>query len=226
MIRYDVLLCLTWSQLENHPTWTIQKSKSNIILAKRKKFSVCLILRRPTFPVIPGFSKEDRRSQASKPIFSNSTKPLRAKAFLFPVTTTVMRLNWQGHLSGFSRNKRALLLTPAGGSPHWICSDTSGNGPFLSAGGKVENRRRDPLIQAEFAIWFTYQERQRKLLFTSSPKMRPEHLRVVPATQRGETQGNHVSRKPHCQTSQSTRLTHSQMWGPQIGTGSFAPRPE
>lgn len=116
--------------------WTIQKSKSNLILAKRKKFTGCLILRRPTFPVIPGFSKEDRRSQPSMSIFSNSTNHLHAKAFLSPVTTTVMRLNCQGHLSRFSRNKRALLLTPAGGSSHWICSDTSGNGPLPFSWGE------------------------------------------------------------------------------------------
>lgn len=37
MIRYDVLLRLTWSRFEDHPTWTIQKSKGDFTRRPQEK---------------------------------------------------------------------------------------------------------------------------------------------------------------------------------------------
>lgn len=72
------------------------------------------------------FLKRDRRKQASKPTFRNSTNHFLAKAFLAPITATVTRWNWRGHHSRSTTHKR-ILPTPAGCSPHGIFSDSSGN---------------------------------------------------------------------------------------------------
>lgn len=82
----------------------------------------------------------------------------------------------------FSTCQAVLLLSILGCFWEWP--------PSFRPREKVNNGQQDTLIQAEFGIWFTYQERQSKLLFASLPKMRPENLRVLSATQRGETQGN------------------------------------
>lgn len=54
------------------------------------------------------FLKRDKKSQTLKSIFSKSINHFLAKAFLSPITPTVTILNWEGHLSRFTKNKRTL----------------------------------------------------------------------------------------------------------------------
>ena len=133
------------------------------------------------------FSKRDRKSQASKSIFSNSTNHLLVKVFLSPVTTTVTRLNQQSHLSRFIMNKRTLLLTPPGYSSHGIFSDSSGNDPLpLSQGEGQEWSTGHSNVGRLWDLIHPSRETKNMLLFMSSPKMRPENLCVVSLQLKGE----------------------------------------
>lgn len=85
------------------------------------------------------FLKRDRRSQTSKSIFSQPTNHFLAKTFLSPMITTMTRLNWYGHLSRFTINKRTHLLTLPGCSPYGIFLGNAGMVPFFPAERKVKN---------------------------------------------------------------------------------------
>lgn len=124
------------------------------------------------------FLKRDKKSQTLKSIFSKSINHFLAKAFLSPITPTMTRLNWQGHLSRFTKNKRTLESSG-------IFSDDSGDAtlPFRVGRRKVQDSQQDSLIQTEFGTRFTCEERRAKdillFIFTSTPKTRLENLRVL-----------------------------------------------